>query len=193
MATAWSNVRRVVGYGIETIIQEVFVCRYVGSNRGSRTSLCLDSGTSTKMKIQTILLAAVLILGSTVLNLRSAPPQFFIQGSTSFERNRLIQMEQTLNFTKVPMTDTWEVVIDPGDQFRANVQSMMDHHAIDHFTDTAYTSLLLQQTHVNEDYLVTGEYDQIRHTMAHEAGHLICECHSEEKANDIAYVLETSR
>lgn len=146
------------------------------------------------MKIRTILFAAVLILGSTVLNLRSAPPsQFSVQGSTSFERSRLIRMEQTLNFTKVAMTGSWEVIIDPGEQFRANVQSMMENHTIDHFTDTAYTSLALQQTHINEDYLVTGEYDQIRHTMAHEAGHLICECRSEEKANDIAYQLEFGR
>lgn len=124
------------------------------------------------------------------INAVAAAPQFFISGSTSWERSHLTRVEQSLNFTKVPMTSTWQVIIDPGDMFRDNVQSMLEHHAIDHYTDSAYTNLAMRQTHVNEDYLIYATEAQIRQTMAHEAGHLICECHSEAKANDIAYVLQ---
>jgi hypothetical protein len=131
----------------------------------------------------------VLILGSVVPFLSAAAPQFFIQGSTSWERARLTRMEQSLNFTKEPMTSTWQVIIDPGDEFRANVQFMLEHHEIDHYTDSAYTSLPSRQTHVNEDYLVVDD-SRVRQTLAHEAGHLICECHDEEKANEIAYQLQ---
>jgi hypothetical protein len=120
----------------------------------------------------------------------AAAPLFLIQGGTSFERQRVIRLEQSLNFTKVPMVSTWQVIIDPGDVFRENVRQMMDHHAIDHYTDSAYTSLALRQTHMNEDYLTFTDDIRVRQTVAHEAGHLICECHSEEQANKIAYSIQ---
>jgi hypothetical protein len=138
-----------------------------------RKDLCLE----TAMK-----LLAVLML--CAVSLFAAVPQFFIQGSTSWERNRLIRMEQSLNFTKEPMTSTWEVIILPGEQFRDNVTKWK----LD--TDSAYTILQLRQTYVNEDYLVYADDVRVRQTTAHEAGHLICECSSEEKANEIAYQLQ---
>jgi hypothetical protein len=131
------------------------------------------------MKIKAMFLSLCLAVSAF-----AAAPQFFIQGSTSWERDRLTQMEQRLNFTREPMTSTWEVIIIPGDEFRDNTRKFKVN------TDTAYTILGLRQTYINEDYLVYGEDSQIRQTLAHEAGHLICQCVSEEKANDIAYQLQ---
>ena len=125
-----------------------------------------------------------IILVLSVVSLFAAAPQFFIQGSTSWERNRLTRMESSLNFARQPMTNTWEVIILPEDQFEKNVEMWnLDTHS-------AYTYLPLRQTYINEAYLITAEDRRIRHTMAHEAGHLICECNSEQRANDIAYQLE---
>lgn len=120
----------------------------------------------------------------------AAAPFFLIQGGTSLERYRIIRLEQSLNFTKEPMTNTWQVIIDSGNVFRDNVQQMLEHHTIDHYTESAYTAFGLNQTHLNEDYLIYADDEKVRQTIAHEAGHLICECHSEEKANDIAYQLQ---
>lgn len=130
---------------------------------------------------------AIIALVLVTASLFGAAPMFMVSGGTSIERNRLTHVEQGLNFTKEPMTSTWQVIIDPPDLFRKNVQDMLKHHEMDHFTDTGYTSLPLRQTHINEEYIFE---DTIRQTMAHEAGHLICECNSEEKANEIAYQLQ---
>jgi len=114
----------------------------------------------------------------------AAAPQFFVSGSTSFEQNRIVRLERSLNFTKEPMVSTWYVTIDPGEVFDENVKKL------DLDTESGYTYLGLNQTHINEDYLVWHDDKDVRHLLAHEAGHLICECKSEEKANDIAYQLE---
>lgn len=129
--------------------------------------------------------AVALVLVTT--SLFGAAPMFMISGGTSIERNRLTHVEQSLNFSKEPMTSTWQVIIDPPDLFRKNVQDMLKLHEINHFTDTGYTDIALRQTHINEEFIFE---DQIRQTMAHEAGHLICECTSEDKANEIAYQLQ---
>lgn len=131
------------------------------------------------MKIKMLFLSLCLALSAF-----AAAPQFMIWGSTSFERDRLTRLEQSLNFTKVPMTSTWQVTIIPGEDFRSRVSYLKLN------TDSAYTFLQLRQTYVNEDFLVYADDPRIRQMMAHEAGHLICECSSEEKANEIAYQLQ---
>lgn len=115
----------------------------------------------------------------------AAAPQFFVSGSTSFEQSRVMRLERSLNFTKEPMVSTWTVIIDPGDVFAENVKKLnLD-------TESGYTYLGgMNQTHLNEDYMVWHDDQDVRHLLAHEAGHLICECKSEQKANDIAYQLE---
>lgn len=150
-----------------------------------RRNLCLVSRAIQMNAIKKAIIALVLFTTS----LFAAAPQFFSSGGTSIERNRLIHIEQSLNFTQEPMTSQWNVIIDPPDVFRKNVEDMMKSHSIDYYTDTAYTALPLMQTHINEEHIFDDGI--IRHTMAHEAGHLICECHSEDKANEIAYQLET--
>jgi predicted SprT family Zn-dependent metalloprotease len=82
------------------------------------------------------------------------------------------------------MTSTWQVTILPGEDFRSRANYLKMN------TDSAYTFLQLRQTYVNEDFLIYANDVRIRQMMAHEAGHLICECSSEEKANEIAYQLQ---
>ena len=124
------------------------------------------------------------ILVLCVVGAFAAAPQVFISGSAEFERDRIMRLEHSLNFTKEPMVSTWYITIDPGNIFDENVQKLhLD-------TESGYTYLGSNQTHLNEDYLIWHDDHDVRHLLAHEAGHLICECTSEQKANDIAYQLE---
>ena len=114
----------------------------------------------------------------------AAPTMFFVDGSTSFERERLTRIEHTLNFTKVAMPNTWDIHILPKEQFEENTKRMKLN------TISAYTFLPLDQTYINEWYLTYADDSAVRHTLAHEAGHMICACSSEQKANEIAWAIE---
>jgi len=114
----------------------------------------------------------------------AAAPQVFISGSAEFERDRVLRLEHSLNFTKEPMVSTWYIIIDPANIFDENVQKLhLD-------TESGYTYLGFNQTHLDEQYLIYHDDRDVRHLLAHEAGHLIAETTSESKANDIAYQLE---
>jgi hypothetical protein len=130
-----------------------------------------------KKFLAVMMLCAVSALGA-------APSMFFVDGSTSWERGRIERLEHNLNFTKVAMPDTWNIHIIPEEQFQENIQIMHVN------TESAYTFMPLGQTYINEGYLGYADDRMLRHTLAHEAGHMICECTSEQKANAIAYVLE---
>lgn len=125
------------------------------------------------------------LLCCAAASLFGAAPQLFVSGSTSFEQSRVMRLERSLNFTKEPMVSTWTIIIDPGDVFEENTKKLnLD-------TESGYTYLGgINQTHLNEDYLTWHNDADVRQLIAHEAGHLICECKSEQKANDIAYQLQ---
>ena len=127
------------------------------------------------MKIKMLFLSLVLAISAF-----AAVPQFFVEGSTSYERDRIVHLENQLNFTKQPMVSTWEVTILSEEEFNAYVQE----HDIP--TGAAYTYLSMNHTYVNEAYLVWHSDKEVRFVLGHEAGHLICECFSEDKANEIA-------
>lgn len=88
-----------------------------------------------------------------------------------------------MNFTKVAMPSTVYVIIDPENVFEENVRK----YNID--TETAYTFLGLNQTHLNEGYIIRASDERVKFTLAHEFGHEGCVCRSEDKANQIAHVL----
>jgi len=124
-------------------------------------------------------LAFLIVIGQA-----AAPTQLFVDGSTSWERARIERLEHQLNFTKEPMPDTWGVHIIPVEQFEiAKRRYHLD-------TDSAFTFMPQNQTYLNEFYLTYADDRRVRHTLAHEAGHMICNCTSEEKAEAIAYQLE---
>lgn len=114
----------------------------------------------------------------------AAPTMFTVDGSTSFERQRLERIEHSLNFTKVPMPDTWNIHIISKEQFDENIRRWKVS------TISAYTLIPLDQTYINEYYLTFAPDSMVRQTLAHEAGHMICNCASESKANEIAWVLQ---
>ncbi len=132
-----------------------------------------------------LLTIAVFSIGAMIdLAHGAAPTMLTIDGSTSFERDRLTHLERSLNFTKVAMPNTWDIHIISKEQFEENARRMKLN------TISAYTFMPLDQTYINEEYLTYATDSMVRHTMAHEAGHMICACASESKANDIAWVLE---
>lgn len=53
-------------------------------------------------------------------------------------------------------------------------------------TATAYTIPMQRTTYLRRSYAETAPPHQLRHTMAHEAGHLACGCDSEVVANQWA-------
>jgi len=163
---------------LATVLSDVFVVGCGTDHVCFRESLYLEERTL-QMRIKMLFLAMCLSISAI-----AAAPQFTIWGSTDYERNRLTRLEQSLNFSKVPMTNTWNVTIIPGEDFRRRVELLKVE------TDSAYTILQFRQTFMNEDYLVYADDGRVRHTLAHESGHLICECNSETKANEIAYQLE---
>lgn len=130
------------------------------------------------------LIFSVMLVFALVVGQAAAPTMFSIDGSTSFERERLTHLERGLNFTKVAMSDTWEIHIIPEGQFEENV------HRLKANTISAYTFLPLDQTYINEGYLTYADDSTVRQTLAHEAGHMICQCASESKANEIAWQLQ---
>lgn len=58
-------------------------------------------------------------------------------------------------------------------------------------TATAFTLRSLNLTVLNGDYAASASPWELKWTIAHEAGHLLCDCDSEEKANLIARGLLT--
>ena len=126
----------------------------------------------------------VLALAFAMSAVAAAPTMFFVDGSTAYEQQRIVRLEQSLNFSQEPMVSIWEVTIDDGKLFDDYVQE----HGLP--TESAYTFLGLNHTHLNEAYLLWHSDREVRHLLAHEAGHMICNCTSEQKANEIAEVLE---
>lgn len=137
-----------------------------------------------RVKIIVLLLFAAFVF-ALVIGQAAAPTQLFVDGSTSWERARIERLEHQLNFTKEPMPNEWDIHIIPEGQFIENVQ-----HLHVGFTQSAYTAIPIDQTYLNEGYLMIADDRRVRHTLAHEAGHMICNCTSEVKAEAIAYQLE---
>ncbi len=135
------------------------------------------------MKFKVLILLLWVIFIFTLVVAQGAAPQFIVEGSTTYERNRIIRLEQSLNFTQEPMPEGWETTIWPQDQFEKYVR---DHNTP---TGIAFTFLGLDHTYINEYFLIWANDQQVRFVLAHEAGHMICECHSEDKADAIARVL----
>jgi hypothetical protein len=132
-----------------------------------------------------ILVAAYMIMAALLWQaFAAAPTQLFVDGSTSWERSRIERLEHQLNFTNESMPNSWDIHIIPEIQFEANIRRYNIN------TESAYTFLPLDRTYLNEFYLQYADDRRVRHTLAHEAGHMICNCTSEEKAEEIAYQLE---
>lgn len=125
----------------------------------------------------------VLALAFAMSAVAAAPTQFFIDGSTSYEQQRIVRLEHSLNFSREPMVSIWEVTIDDEKVFNDYVQS----HNLP--TESGYTFLGLNHTHLNEAYLLWHSDRDVLFLLGHESGHLICSCRSEQKANEIAHML----
>ena len=104
-------------------------------------------------------------------------------GSTSYEQNRIIRLAKNLNLDSQPaMPEWWNIQIMSGQEFEA----MLVQNGIDGLTYSAVSFLGQGKTIVNENYLTFADDARVEQTLAHEAGHLICNCASEARANEIA-------
>jgi hypothetical protein len=141
--------------------------------------------------------AATILLGALILTpVRSHPaPQvnrrytmssgvlIEVSGSQQWERDRVFRLAKSLNFTHESMVPWWRIVI----LSRPDWDDATDKYNHPN-TETAFTLIGPNVTYIREDYLTSGggTDERIRWTLAHEAGHLSCNCISEDRANALA-------
>lgn len=106
-----------------------------------------------------------------------------VTGSAAWERARVNRLARSLHFAGFPMTQWWRIVILSNEDWDEAVSK----HDLN--TGSAFTILQQRVTFVSESYLIYHIDENVRFTLGHEAGHLICECSSEDKANEIARAL----
>ncbi len=103
-----------------------------------------------------------------------------------YDFDRIKFLANRLNFAGQPMVSYWSItVLD-----RADWQEALLKYKLEGKTETAFTLMGWNETFVNADYIHYTIDSTVEHTLAHEAGHLICECKSEDTANKIARKLE---
>lgn len=125
-------------------------------------------------------LSFLLVSIFTITSLFAAAPTFNVEGSTNFERAKVERLVNRLDFTHEAMPDNWQITIWTQEQFEAYAR---EHHVP---TSIAFTFLGENRTYVNEYFLIWSSDQDVEFAMGHEAGHLICECKSEDKADAIA-------
>jgi hypothetical protein len=125
------------------------------------------------------------------LNIQVAPQEssvgiiIEVRAPTEYERIRIQKLADSLNFSGQPMPGWWRIVILPPVRW----EDALRYYHLEGRTASAFTIMGQNETLVSEDYAQYHGGDQVRFTLGHEAGHLICQCQSEDRANDIARIL----
>lgn len=107
-----------------------------------------------------------------------------VTGPTAYQRWRIHTLASELHFADEKMVPHWRIEILSTDDWDVAITRYKVQ------TWTAFTVLETATTYVSEDDLIFAHDDRVRQTLAHEAGHLICGCSSEETANAIAWRLQ---
>ena len=106
-----------------------------------------------------------------------------VHAPTVFETVRINRLASSLNFAGQAMPGWWKIVVLTPGEWNEDVSKWnLD-------TASAFTTLGQNITYLNPDYLIIASDGRLQWTLAHEAGHLICNCTSEDKANAIAKIL----
>jgi hypothetical protein len=108
-------------------------------------------------------------------------------GSVKAQSRRVEELVTQLSFTSVtPRPSNWSITVPSQADWDKQVRTLNLQ------TATAFTFMneTNNSTFLNPDYVFNSKELQLLHTIAHEAGHLICRCTDERVANDIARGLE---
>lgn len=103
------------------------------------------------------------------------------------QSRRIEELLNELTFTPTkPRPSNWTITVLPQARWDQQVKTLNLR------TATAFTFMneTSNATFLNPDYVFNSREIQLLHTLAHEAGHLICRCTDERLANDIAEALE---
>jgi len=103
------------------------------------------------------------------------------------QSRRVEELASQLIFTPTaPRPSNWTITVLPQVRWDKQVKTLNLP------TATAFTFMneTNNATFLNPDYVFNSTELQLLHTLAHEAGHLICRCTDERLANDIARALE---
>jgi hypothetical protein len=103
------------------------------------------------------------------------------------QSRRVAELVDQLIFTPAtPRPSSWTITVLPQARWDEQVKTLNLR------TATAFTFMneTSNATFLNPDYVFNTRENQLLHTLAHEAGHLICRCTDERLANDIAEALE---
>lgn len=120
------------------------------------------------------------IFFAAVLTAAAAAPLLQVKGRGDYESKRLYRLASSLNFTGQPMVPTWRIVaLSPEDW-----QDYLTRYHLEGRDLYAFSLLGQNVTFMNPEYLF-AEDDMVAGVLAHEAGHMICNCTSESKADEI--------
>jgi len=112
-----------------------------------------------------------------------------VRAGTSYERIRVENLANSLNFTGQAMPGWWRIVV----LTRPDWEDALKYYHLEGRTASAFTVLGQNETLISEDYMLWHGSEAVQFTLAHEAGHMICQCQSEDTANDIARILTKQR
>jgi hypothetical protein len=108
-------------------------------------------------------------------------------GPVKAQSRRVDELVKQLIFTPTtPRPSNWTITVPSQADWDKQVKTLNLQ------TATAFTFMneTNNATFLNPDYVFNSKELQLLHTLAHEAGHMICQCTDEHFANDIAEVLE---
>jgi hypothetical protein len=102
------------------------------------------------------------------------------------QSNHVEELLKQLIFTPAsPRPSNWTITILTQPQWDQQVKTLNLR------TATAFTVMNENsETFLNPDYVFNSRDIRLLHTLAHEAGHLICRCSDERSAEDVARMLE---
>lgn len=131
------------------------------------------------MRFKVVGILTSLVLFCTSL-LAVGRPIVDVTSQVPFQEARVRIFTNELHYHDLPMVSYWKITVLDKENWEEAVVKFKAN------TVTAFTLPHLDQTFLNGPWLQrVNEYDA-RHTIAHEAGHLICRCGSETEANKIA-------
>lgn len=122
--------------------------------------------------------------GQDVVVMPVAQPLITVKGRTDYETKRVMRVAATLNFAGQAMVPWWDIHVTSEVDWQ---DLLIKYHLGSDLL--AFTTLGPNQTFINPETMFASTDEQLAEVLGHEAGHLICNCSSESKADEIGAIL----
>ncbi len=124
-------------------------------------------------------LGSLILLCSSLLAARK-PQTIEVVSQVVYQQPRVSVFANSLHYRDLPMINYWTIIVLNKENWD---EAVLKYKAN---TVTAFTLPHLDQTFLNGPWLQKAGDWEAKHTIAHEAGHLICKCNGENEANKVA-------